>query len=80
MIKIKDILTLEDDREYVVSSKSDIDGFTYIYLVDINNHANIKFCKIIFQNDSLNLIEITDDETLKKVMPILASSIIEEIS
>ena len=79
-LRIKDIVTLEDDREYVVTSIAKIDGFVYLYLVEIENYVNIKFCKLISHNNSIGLQEINDNNTLAKIMPELSSSLIEAIS
>ncbi len=44
MIDIKDILTLSDNNRYVVANKVNYEGKTYLYLMDIDNNSNIKFC------------------------------------
>lgn len=43
-IDIKDIITLDDDIEYVVASKINYKNKNYYYLIDINDNTNIKFC------------------------------------
>ena len=45
-INIKDILTLSDDNRYVVISKAQYENKQYLYLIDINNNENMKFCYI----------------------------------
>ncbi len=65
-IDIKDLLTLSDKNKYVVVSKIYYDGKDYLYLIDINNSANLKFCYI--ENDSI--IEITDKELNTKLLPL----------
>ena len=37
-IDIKDVLTLEDDSDYVVVSKIDYEGITYLYLVSLSDN------------------------------------------
>ena len=41
---IKDVLTLSDGNDYVITSKVNHDYKIYLCLVDINNNKNIKFC------------------------------------
>ena len=42
-IDIKDIITLSDDNEYIVTSKAVYDNKIYYFLVDINDNSNMKF-------------------------------------
>ena len=76
-LKMKDVITLTDNKDYIVTSVATIDGYKYLYLVEIYNYSNIKFCKLIPRNNSYGLQEINDNNTLVKIMPILSSSIIE---
>lgn len=64
MLKIKDTIVLEDDNEYVVVFKTIINDLIHYYLIDINNHLNIKFC---YEEDD-SLIETQDPETIKKII------------
>lgn len=41
---IKDIITLDNDKEYVIASKTNYEGKIYYFLVDVNDNSNIKFC------------------------------------
>ncbi len=65
-INIKDILTLDDDKEYIVVSKIYYDGKDYLYLVEVNNTDNLKFCCLA--GDILT--EITDKELNAKLLPL----------
>ena len=42
-MNIKDLVTLSDDNEYQVISKTNYEGLVYYYLVDMNDISNIKF-------------------------------------
>ena len=44
MINVGDVLTLEDDKEYVVLSTTLISGIIYVYLMDQNDYSNFMFC------------------------------------
>ena len=52
---IKDVITLSDNKEYVIVSMTRYKNSDYLYLVDINNMENNKFCQIVFNN---NIIQI----------------------
>ena len=62
-MKIKDVLTLSDNNNYVVVSIADYDDKTYLYLVDINNNDNKKFC---YLND--DEVIITEKEDMNKII------------
>lgn len=65
-IKIKDVLTLDDDNKYVVASRIFHEGKDFLYLVDINNNANIKFCYI----DNDEIVESNNKELNTKLIPL----------
>ena len=70
-IDIKDILTLDDDNKYVVVSKVYFEGKDFLYLVDINNNANLKFCYV----DNDELVESSDKELNTKLLPLFFDEI-----
>ncbi len=70
-IDIKDILTLDDDNKYVVVSKVYFEGKDFLYLVDINNNANLKFCYV----DNDELVESNDKELNTKLLPLFFDEI-----
>ena len=78
-LEIKDIITLEDDKEYLITSIATYENDDYFYLVDINEHSNVKFCKLLVNNDADFLLEIEDDNLLAQIIPILLSTIQDEI-
>lgn len=78
-LNIKDLVTLEDNIEYLVCSIAHYEGFDYTYLIDINNNENIKICKIINKNGLAYLEEIQDDAIITKIVPILYNYITEEV-
>ena len=75
MIDIKDVLTLSDNNEYVVVSKIDYENKTYYYLVDNNNHNNLKFCYL----DNDELVEIENKELTTKLLPMFLEEAKNEI-
>ena len=69
-IDIKDIITLDDNNEYVVVSKVNYENKIYYYLVDMNKHENIMFC----YEDSEELVELNNKELTTKLMPLFLES------
>ena len=65
-IEMKDIITLDDDNEYVVTSKTNYEDKTYYFLVDKNNVSNIKFC----YEDKDELVESSNKELNTKLLPL----------
>ena len=53
-----DVVTLSDNKEYVIVSKTEFQGVPYLYLVDIENNTNNMICK--FDNNSLERVIDTD--------------------
>ena len=66
MIDIRDILTLDDNNEYVVVSKISYEDKIYYYLVDKNKNENIKFC---YEKED-NLVELNDKVLVTKLLPL----------
>lgn len=69
MFKKGSIITLEDDNEYSVVDHFSDSGNTYVYLIDINNIANIIYGKL--ENDKI--IELKDPDELEEVIKIVNS-------
>ncbi len=66
LINIKDILVLDDNKEYVVVSKINYNDIEYYYLIDKNDNSNIRFC--YFNN--FELIELNDEKLIAKLLPL----------
>jgi hypothetical protein len=80
-LNIKDIVTLDDDNEYLVVSKADYEGDTYFYISDVVNTGNLKLLKLNKENN--HLAEFYDPELSEKLLPILyenAKGLIEELN
>ncbi|MDR2571861.1 MAG: hypothetical protein LBD23_16405 [Oscillospiraceae bacterium] len=69
-IDIKDIITLSDNQNYIVCSKTEYQGATYFYLIDIENNENIKFVREIQQDGKTTVVEIEDKELLQQLLPL----------
>lgn len=78
-IRYKDILTLDDGNDYVVTSMATYENNQYYYVVNIKNISVVKFLKLIVENDNFFLKEIIDDGLILKLIPILLSNVKEDI-
>ena len=76
IINIKDILTLDDNNEYVVISKINYDNKNYYYLLDKNNNDNPKFC----YEDNGELVEIDDGDLTAKLLPLFVEVAQKEVN
>lgn len=76
MIEIKDILTLDDNNDYVVVSKINYENKIYYYLVDNNDNNNLKFC----YEENNELVEITDKDLNTKLLPLFLEASKEELN
>lgn len=74
-IEIEDILTLDDDKDYVVVSKTIIDDVNYYYLIEDSDNPKMMFC----YEDKDELVDITDSEKIKKIIPYLYKAIRNKI-
>lgn len=64
---IKDILTLSDKRRYVIASKTNYEEKDYLYLVDLADNKNIKFCYL----DNDEIVIVSDIKLIEKLLPLL---------
>ncbi len=71
MFEKGNILTLADDNEYSVVDQFNDNGNVYVYLVDINNNANIIYGKL--ENDEI--VELEDPDELERVIKIVNSNL-----
>lgn len=71
MVEKGKILTLADDNEYSVVDQFTDNGIIYVYLVDINNNANIIYGKL--ENDAI--VELEDPDELERMIKIVDSNL-----
>ena len=70
-IDIKDLITLSDDIKYVVASKIVVEEKIYLYLVGLEDNANIKFCVV---DDDNHVSELDNPEQIQKLLPLFAKA------
>ena len=76
-INIQDIITLDDQNEYVVVSKVLFKKDVYICIMDINNHLNIKY--ILVKDDYLSIIDDNEVELLNILIPLFYKNSYEKM-
>ncbi len=67
MIEQGELLTLEDDKEYVVVGSTILDNINYVYLMDSNDYSNFMFCSY---DQTDGLYEVEDEEILLQLLNI----------
>ena len=63
---IRDIVTLDNNNDYIISSKVNYKDITYYYLVNINNPQDLMFC---YKKDD-ELIELNNKELVTELIPL----------
>lgn len=67
-IDINDTITLDDNNEYVVTSKINYHNTIYYILIDKYNNTIIKF---LYENQERHtLVELEDEELIKTLLPL----------
>ncbi len=67
-INIQDIITLNDNNEYVVVSKIEIKNKEYICIIDINDKTNIKYAEV--KKEYISIINNNEEELLNTIIPL----------
>jgi len=73
-IRVKDIITLGDDRRFLVLSTTEYNNEKYFYLV---NNQDEKISAMFVKLDGSSFHEIEDEETLKMIAPSLKDGSME---
>ena len=72
-IDIKDTVTLNDNKKYIVVGKTDYENNIYYYLIDEVNVENIKFC-VENKNRGNSIIEVADENLIQILLPLFVNS------
>ena len=72
MIDVLDIVTLDNDIDYVVCAKTKIDDVIYYCLINESNLDDLIICS---STDEVTLKEVNDAEIVKKILPRFYKSI-----
>lgn len=75
-IEITDVLTLDDNNDYVVVSKAKYQNKNYYYLSDTKKPENIIFC----YEEKDELVELKDNDLIMKLLPLFVNNTSKIIS
>ena len=67
---IKDIITFDDNKKYVLCNKTKYNDRMYYYFTDMYDPSNIKICYL----DNADVVEIMDQETISKLLVLFAQN------
>ena len=67
MLEFGDIVTLENNKKYLVASTCSYHSKIYVYLVNVENSSDCILANL--QED--NLEQVTDDKLFIKIMPLI---------
>ncbi len=76
-IRYQDIITLDDNCEYIVASKVKYNSNNYIYLVDIHDTNNFKIAQI--ENNCISLLDKREKDLICKLIPLFYNRSKEDI-
>lgn len=69
-MKIKDIVKLDNQKEYVVVSKAQLSNEDYYYLANIDNPNDFMVC---FKKDN-DVIEVDDGDLMVNLLPLFLNN------
>ena len=76
-IEVKDLVTLDNDIEYIVTSKTTYEDNIYYYFV--NNQDNNDFKILRLNKDNNKLIEFDNPDLIKKLLPLFVKETLNSI-
>ena len=73
MLNKGDILTLDDQKKYIVVSTVTYEEKNYVYLITDDGISNVMIC--MFNEQTQELETVTEEDVLKKIIPLLQKDI-----
>ena len=67
-IEIKDVVTLDNDIQYIVKSKTNYNNELYYYFVNSKDENDFKILR--FNKNNNKLIEFENSDLIKKLLPL----------
>lgn len=78
---VSDVITLNDDKKYIICEKVEIDNNVYMFLIEENEeNDDIFLVKEELKEGNSYLINVENDEEYKKIMDYLSVKYKEPIS
>lgn len=81
-IDVNKVIILDDLKEYVIASKVEYNGSSYIYILEVGNHNNYKFAEIEDDGIGISVIEPEEVELINNLIPLFglnAKKILDEM-
>ena len=66
-LAISNIVTLDDDKRYIVLNVINVDNTDYVSLVEVDNPSNFKLLEKFIRDGELVLREVLDEIKLEKI-------------
>ena len=66
-LDISNIVTLDDDKRYIVLDVINVDNTDYVSLVEVDNPSNFKLLEKFIRDGELVLREVLDEIKLEKI-------------
>lgn len=74
------LITLTDEKEYIVISIALLDNVKYVYLAENNKMENMKFCIEEIEKDKIKLTEVEDLVLRQKLLKEFVNDFKQELS
>lgn len=68
-IKELDVLTLNDNKKYLVSCVAELDDIKYLFLVDMEDNTNFKLMAERLVGEEIHLTVVEDKDLMARLMP-----------
>lgn len=68
MINVGQVITLDDNKEYMVLNKMNLHNINYVYLVTINKPTEILITTEVHVDGNITLEEIKDNDELDYIL------------
>ncbi len=73
------LITLSDDKKYVILDTILYQNIKYVYLVEYKNETNVKFCVEELENDQIKLTEVNNMNLKQRLILLFAKKIKNEL-
>ncbi len=67
MLEFLDVVTLDDNNDYIVLKVINLDNVNYVSLVNKDNYNDFKLLEEVNKDNELVLREVVDDTVLEKI-------------
>lgn len=81
-MSVEDIITLDDNREFLILDIIDYEGSKYIYCVEVDEEEKTKenfiFLKLDVDASGEYVSEVQDEATINKILPIFTANYLND--